>query len=379
MKLNEFFKSWFGVALIAIILILSTIIIGYKVINQYEKERDEAAIKTISEILNQKSKANPLLPDILVINVSENDKKTISDSIKKEVSKYLIKRYTKKSDKDSLIEIRPYVSFLEKNKNKPITGEQVEELKKHIEFLVKTCDSAVEDSKRNIDTEISKINTWVSIWIGVFGLLGIFLPIVVNFKSFDSIKDIEKKANDAITKINDHKEDIEAIAGIKNDVTIAKQDIALINTSLPNLTSQAQTAIENSTQAISLSQTNQMMLLALDSISKLGKLENIVIYGGENRIQLIHSLLSSILRSFKTITDNHSEDFYRNLISEFCDRLTELARATIVRNRMNTTSISNFAIFLNSKLTSDNPISKTDHNEIISSFEIMLDEINPES
>jgi hypothetical protein len=374
---KPFYKSWwFGVSIIAIILIIITIIVGYKVVNSYEKDRDEVALKTISNILNREAEARPLLPDVLVINVSIDDKKIISDSIKKEVSSFLLEKYTKKNDINSKIEIQPYVSFLEKSSNKPITGEQVEELKKHIEFLVKTCETAVEDSKRNIDTEISKINTWVSIWIGVFGLLGFFIPIVVNLKSFDALKDIETKANAAEKKISDHKEDIEAIAGIKSDVAQARQEISTIKTSLPNLTTQAQTAIDNSTQAITVSQTNQRMLVALESISKLSKLENIVLYGGANRNQLLHSLFSSILRSFRTITENFNEDFYRDLLSEFCDRLSELSRATIVGNRLNTAAISDFAVFINGKLTSGNPLTNTDHDEIITNFETMLNTIN---
>ncbi|MFY8186802.1 MAG: hypothetical protein ACOVLC_02470 [Flavobacterium sp.] len=119
---KPFYKSWwFGISIIAIILIIITIFVGYKVVNSYEKERDEVALKTISNILNRESEARPLLPDVLVINVSTNDKKTISDSIKKEVSSFLLEKYTKKNDINSQIEIRPYVSFLEKSINKPMT------------------------------------------------------------------------------------------------------------------------------------------------------------------------------------------------------------------------------------------------------------------
>ncbi len=368
-------RLWFGVGLIAFSLIITVVIIGYIVVNNYEKERDEATTKTISQILSQESKAHPLLPDVLVINVPADDKKQISDLIKNEVTKYLIDRYTKSNVDTSQLEIYPYVSFLEKTSNNPITGEQVEELKKHIQFLVSNCDKAVEDSKRNIDTEISKINTWVTIWIGVFGLLGIFIPIVVNLKSFDALKEIETKANAAEKKITDHKDDIEAIAGIKEDVAEAKTAIDTINLSLPDLATKSELAIQASTNAISLSQTNQRMLVALESISKLGKLENIVIYGGANRNQLLHSLLTSILRSFRTITDNHGEDFYRDFLSELCDRLSELARATIVRGRINTVAISDFAFFLNGKLVEGNALTSNDHNEIVRSFENMLDAI----
>jgi len=373
--MNEipFYKRlWFGVGLIALLLILATIIIGYTVVNRYEKERDEATTKTISEILKEQSKSHPLLPDVLVINVSAKDKQQISDSIKKEVSNFLINKYTKKSDDTSQVEIRPYVSFLEKNNNKPITGEQVAELKKHIEFLVRNCDKAVEDSKRNIDTEISKINTWVTIWIGVFGILGIFIPIVVNLKSFDALKEIEKKANAAEKKITDHEDDIKAIAGIKKDVTDAKKDIADINITLPTLAQQSTTALQNSTDAIAQSELNNKVLIAFNAIGKLKKLEKIISLNRDNPIPIIHSYLSSVLNILRTIDNNHDQHFYTDLLEELKERLFELSYTTVIRSRNKTVAISTFAVFINNKIASPNPLSNIDHDEIVANFETML-------
>lgn len=377
MKETPFFKRlWVGVGLIALVLILTTIIIGYTVVNNYEKERDKATTKTISEILNQGSNSQPLLPDVLVINVSVKEKQQISDSIRKEVSRFLIERYTIKSSDTSQVEIHPYVSFLEKSNNKPITGEQVTELKKHIEFLVKTCDKAVEDSKRNIDTEISKINTWLTIWIGVFGLLGIFIPIVVNLKSLDTLKEIETKADAADKKLKEHDGQIKAIAVIKTDLKNATREIETIKTELPALTMQSATALENSTTAIALSMDNQRVVQAMESILKLSKLQNLVLYGSGNINQLIHNILSSFLRSFRSINDNYNEVLYQDLLMEFFDRITELGRSTILRNRVNTQAISVFASFLNQKINSGIPLTNTDHDEIIDHFEIMLVAIN---
>lgn len=372
MKETPFYKRlWFGVGLIAFILILTTIIIGYTLLNSYEKQRDEATTKIISEILKQESDTHPLLPDIIIINVSAKDQKQISDSIKKEVSKYLIRRYTLKSADTSKIEIHPYVSFLEKTNNKPITGEQVEELKKYIEFLVSTCNKAIEDSKQNIDTEISKINTWVTIWIGVFGLLGIFIPIMVNLKSFDGLKEIETKANAAESKINEHKGDIEAIAGIKTDVANAIRDIATINTTLPTLIAQSATALQNSTTAIAQSELNNKVLIAFNAIGKLKKLEKIVSISRDNPIPVIHSYLSSVLNILRTIDNNHDQHFYRDLLEELKERLFELSYTTVIRSRNRTVAVSTFAVFINDKLVIT-PLTNNDHNEIVTNFETML-------
>ena len=366
---------WLWVTFIAFVMMAATIIVGYTVVNNYEKERDEATTKTISEILKQESKAHPLLPDVLVLNISTKDKKQFSDSIRNEISKYLIDRYTKKSNDTSQIEIHPYVSFLEKANNKPITGEQVEELKKHIQFLVSTCDKAVEDSKRNIDTEMNKINTWVTVWIGVLGFLGIFIPILVNIKSFDTLKEVEKKAKEADEKITKHEPSINAIEGIKEKVETAERKINEINEKLPGITQQSEKAITDSNSAITQSKDNQRVIQAMEAILKLSKLQNIVLYAGGNINQLIYSLLSSFLRSFRSIDDSYNKALYQDLLLEFFDRITELGRSTILRNRVNTQAISDFASFLNGKITAENPLTKNDHDEIVTRFEAMLNAI----
>ncbi len=365
-------RLWFGVWCTSLITIVIVIFIGYKVVNNYEKERDEATTKTISEILRQESEAHPLLPDIIIVNISTKDKKKLTDSIHKEVSKYLIERYTKKSKDTSQIEIHPYVSFLEKSDRKPITGEQVEELKKHIQFLVNTCNKAVEDSQHNIDIEINKINTWVTIWVGVLGILGIFIPILVNIKSFDTLKEVTEIAKKVENKITEHEPAIEAIATIQTDLIGARNRIDQINLTLPSLTTQAALALENSSTAIDISQTNQRVVAAMEAILKLSKLQNIVLYAGANLNQQIHSLLSSFLRSFTGINGNYNEDLYRDLLLEFFDRITELSRSTILRKRINTEAISDFAVFLNGKIMTGNPLTVNDHNEIVANFEDML-------
>ena len=376
-KEMPFYKRlWFGVTLIAFFLIIATIIIGYIVVNRYDKERDEITTNTISEILKEESKAHPLLSDILVVNISVEDKQQISDSIKKEVFKYLIDKYTKRSIDISLIEIHPYASFLEKKDNKLITGEQVEELKKHIQFLVNNCDRAVEDSKRNIDTEISKINTWVTIWIGIFGLLGILIPILVSLKSFDTLEKIETKVDKAEEKLNEHKDEIKAIAEIKMHVFNAKTDIASIKDDLSNLNTQANTAMQNANTAITQSELNRRMLIAFDAIGKLNKLEDIVRSGRTDRISLIRSYLSSILNNIKTIEGNHNSSFYHDLLEALKENLYNLALTIIIQKRNKTVSISNFIVFINNKLANQNPLTIGDHNEIITHYETKLSGLN---
>jgi hypothetical protein len=370
-------KQWFWIVVLAFLLIVTTIIIGYTLVNSYEKEREKSARATICKILTDKSRMNSFMPDVLVINVNDSDKKLVFDSISKRVSDHLLEKYTNgNDDDDSKINFYPYVSFLEKASSKPINQGQIDELKKYISFLVSNVDKAVEESRRNIDTEISKVNTWVTIWIGIFGIFGIFIPILVNIKSFDTLKEIQSKANSAEETINNHKDDLKAISGIKEDVKKAKEDIDQIDKKLPSLTEQSSDAVQKAKDAIDKSEINNKMIIAFNAIGKLKKLEKIVLLNRKNPIPTIHSHLTAIKKILATIDRGHHLVFYLDLLEELKDRLMELVSSTVIKERSHTLAISTFAIFLNNKCEQETPLTAEDHAAIIAQFELMLNQLN---
>lgn len=197
-------KKWYqchyrviGIALCGILLLLIVgHLITYNLINK--QKRDSTAI--ISKILSNFSSEKSIIPDIII--VSKNDSSTIrlDSTLKKDLIKFLTNKYTTNNPGNKKIfDIKPYLSSTD------IRDE--DKIVKHIEFLVNAVNKAVEESKANIDTEMSKINTWVTIWIGVIGFLGIFFPLIINLKSLDELKSIKSKSKEA-----------------KNDAAIAKRD-----------------------------------------------------------------------------------------------------------------------------------------------------------
>lgn len=319
-------STWFGVAFVALILIIGTIFFGFSGLNRLQSEREAAGLKTISDLFIQESYFHPVIPDILVVNLSPKNKKHFSDSINKEVSKYLIRKYTLLKSDTSKISIYPYVSFIKKNSNKPITGEQVEELKKYIEFLINTCNKAIEDSRNNIDTEISKINIWVTIWIGVFGLLGIFIPIIINFKNI-------------------------------SDYNIIKNEINQLN---------AETiTTKNNIQTFS----------ALNALNTISNLETMLFVYGENSIKIFMPKFTSIRNHFININD-YKNSLYKEFLEELKKNLILLASSTLIKDRNITDAFSTFAKFIEDKLYNNEKSQIKDHNEILIEFDHMLQILN---
>ena len=321
-------STWFGVAFVAIILIIGTIFFGFLGLNRLQSEREAAGLKTIADLFIQESYFHPVIPDILVVNLSPKNQKHFSDSINKEVSKYLIRKYTLLKSDTTKISIYPYVSFIKKNSNKPITSEQVEELKKYIEFLINTCNKAIEDSRNNIDTEISKINTWVTIWIGVFGLLGIFIPIIINFKTINDYNNIEKNVNHLF---------------VESKIT----------------------------------KKNYKILRASNSVNKFN-IESIHLFYSDPS-HLIKSKLIIIQKTFENFSEDYEyydDTFYKEFLEELKQKLILLSCSTIIKQRVNTDAFISFVNFIEIKLIKNEKLQINELNQIDTELELMINKLN---
>lgn len=184
-KRSKWFKCQNRVIAISFIAILLMLVIGhlvtYNIINNQKHNNEEL----ISQILINASKEKALIPDLIFIEPKDSvlNKKELNDSLKIAILEFIAKKYTQNADVNNTFNISPYIL------NSEIKNE--EKIIKHIEFLNSTVTKAVEDSKNQVDTEISKINTWISIWIGIIGFLGIFFPLIINIKSLDELKDLK--------------------------------------------------------------------------------------------------------------------------------------------------------------------------------------------
>ena len=152
-----------------------------RVVNTKQEQVSQTIIKTINEQANQ----NLLLPEIVFINTDSIAKKQLTEAFKNELVTVLSKKYfTNEKVNPKETTFRPFFLFPESVDslgNYMLTKAQLEDLKNHIVFLTNQVDKAVTQTKDEINKEIDRINTWVSIWIGILGFLGVFIPIVINY------------------------------------------------------------------------------------------------------------------------------------------------------------------------------------------------------
>lgn len=199
---NKWYHCNYRVIGVSLCVILFILIAGNTYIYYLVNKKEKDSTKVISDILTNAAKEKSLIPDIIIVNKKDSSSTKLDSSLRKNLIGFLSKKYSSgNTDSNSTFDIKPYLASTDiKDEDKII---------KHIEFLSSTIKEAVEDSKRNIDTEISKINTWVTIWIGIIGFLGIFFPLIINLKSLDELKSIKAKSKEAKKNADDAKEKLD--------------------------------------------------------------------------------------------------------------------------------------------------------------------------
>jgi hypothetical protein len=65
-----------------------------------------------------------------------------------------------------------------------------------LNFLTKQVETEVNRSKEEIDRDIDRLNYWVTIWVGIIGFLGIFIPVIINIDISNNIRTAKDKADD---------------------------------------------------------------------------------------------------------------------------------------------------------------------------------------
>src|SRR5690606_22055323 len=155
--------------------------------------------------------------------------KKLTESFKKEISIVLTKKYLSNEEVNpEEISFQPFFVFPESADSLgyyKLTKVQLEDLKNHIVFLTTQVDKAVTQTKDEINKEIDRINTWVSIWIGVLSIFGTIIPLFYNYKNNEDLKKIKEDAGEAKNKsdkahnlIETHKEDLGKIKEVSKDL-----------------------------------------------------------------------------------------------------------------------------------------------------------------
>src|SRR5690606_5145259 len=230
----------------------------------------------IANIIKEQSNKDLLLPKIVFINVDSLAKKDLDEKLITKITDLLTTKYLaddKTQFKD--IDLKPYFVLpkADKQGNYVLTESQLTELKNHIEFLTKQVDLEVDRTKEEVGKDIDRLNMWVTIWIGVIGFLGIFIPIIINIdtaksaeKATEKSDEAFKKADEAVTKINTAQSKIDKIETKVSDAENKISDIVSKTDDAKKNTTEASEKAEN---ALSKTKETENVLTAMSAIGNL--------------------------------------------------------------------------------------------------------------
>jgi hypothetical protein len=178
---KNYFTRQFYFRLIFVSILLAIIIgqfmyWGYSKINYLSNNQNTFIIRTIDSTLNDLMIKRQILPKIFSTTISDSCQNELYNKIAEEVSIYL-----KTSSKKKLVgEVVPNFKLPDRHNTGQlytISDQQFSDLKNHLIYLSEKVSDVVDNTKKEIDLDIQRLNNWITIWIGVLSILGIFFPL----------------------------------------------------------------------------------------------------------------------------------------------------------------------------------------------------------
>ncbi|MCA0348728.1 MAG: hypothetical protein LCH35_05655 [Bacteroidetes bacterium] len=162
-----------------------------------------------------------------------------------------------KNSKTNLIDI----DNLEKSKNYVvIKKDDLEEINSNINHLAEQVYSEQNKATTIIDKDIDRINLYMALGIGFIAIIGIFIPLVINFLSYDDLKEKLKEVHDK-TKDLDNKE-LEMAIKNANEALSKSAEIEEIKTKVEDVSPKVSTI----SLQIALNRINNMTSVAIKNI-----------------------------------------------------------------------------------------------------------------
>lgn len=297
-----------------------------RVVNTQQEQVSQTIINTINEQANQ----NLLLPEIVFINADTIAKRKFTESFKTEIVSVLSKKYLtneKVNPKD--VTFQPFFLFpelAESSGNYKLTKSQLEDLKNHIVFLTNQVDKAVTQTKDEINKEIDRINTWVSIWIGVLSIFGTIIPLFYNYKNNEDLKKIKEEAVEA--KVSS----TEALRVANNANVKATKVEKLIST--------------------------------LNDVSKIKDLDASFLLYNDRPLETLKRYLSEIYTNLSNCSDLSNDPIIKDVLRQLSLRIHLLSISTFIQNPRIFELLNEFALDLSDRI--GQPFTVETYNEAIS-------------
>jgi hypothetical protein len=113
---------------------------------------------------------------------------------------------------------------IDKSGNYILSKNEWDKLERYIIYQANQTEELVQRSREETSKDIDRLNIWITIWIGILGLFGAFIPFIVNFaatKDFDkTIKTYDKKILDIDTALTKSDTALKNTKNVENILTL---------------------------------------------------------------------------------------------------------------------------------------------------------------
>lgn len=294
-----------------VFVLLAIVVWQYRLSVLNDRQQKEVSV-VIHNVVQEQAKKNLLLPQIVFINADSSKKKELNEKLIEQISSALTKKYlTNDTTNFSDIELKPYfVLPTSKNKNGSynLTEAQLTELSQHLDFLTKQVDLAVNSSKDEIANDINRLNTWMTLWIGIIGFLGIFIPIIINIDTSKSAEKATEKsdlasknAGIAIATLGKVQTEVDKIPDIEQKIKDAEKSLGEIKKTSDTVEKKSDAAdlkaidaAGKAKDALDQSVKTESILAAINAI---GNLKDIDI----NTLQYISKPMNVVIKTLRSI------------------------------------------------------------------------------
>jgi hypothetical protein len=323
-------------------ILLGLLVWSCNVSNLEEKgQKDVSAI--ISRVLKEQSEKKLLLPQIVFVSADTTDAKDINNKLIENLTVFLTNKYLSNEDHSKNALIEPF--FVLPNKpdkrgNYLLTEPQLIDLKNHLEFLVKQVDSQVSNTKEEVGRDIDRLNLWVSIWIGVIGFLGIFIPVIINIDTSRSAQNANEQSMSAIAAIGKAKPDIDKIPGIEEKISKAEKTLGSIE-------SKSESADKKATASEIRANNAERKSNALYLVYSVGKLSSfqteIALLPNDKVVPFLKKILESIHKNMNECSNSCEETIVKDSLRDLAIYLSKLSYFTKYIGLERTRKLDKFA------------------------------------
>lgn len=351
-----------------------------KMINRQQEQVSDAILKTV----NEKAKLDLFRPEIIFINGDSTFKNKLNDSLLRQIATILTSKYLKNEKiNPNELQFQPFFIFPDaKNKmgNYTLTKEQLDQLKNHIEFLTKQVDKAVVAAKDECAKEIDRINTWISLWIAAIGILGVFIPIVINYRANEDLKEIKADSRaaktDATTAIADSRTAsadsraaLTASSAAKAEAATAKAqaEAALVDAATAKeqagaALADAATAKSNALIATTKASKVEKLLSPINDISKIKDIDATFLLYNNNPLETLTSYLKEIHGSLNNCAELFAESIVKDVFRQLALRLHLIAPSSFI-TPTNFDLLNQFALNLSNLIAQ--PLTQETYNQAL--------------